>query len=215
TRAVGTPLDLGPGRPVFGMALAPGGHVLYVLVPGGVVPVDTVHATAGPEISTGLSVSSVDSPHGVVVTPDGTVLYVAGQGGTDYGGRVVPVATATAQVLPAAGFDRYGIADPAALALASGQVLVADAANNWVNSVPLDRFTDPPAPVPLPDHGQGRAAITGSEHPTDIVTGPGRTGAFLVDGFDAVVPYAPDTASFGRPIPVCSGASSMAVAPAP
>ena len=40
-------------------------------------------------------------------------------------------------------------------------------------------------------------------------------GTFIVDGFDAVVPFEPATQAFGRPIPVCSGASSMAVAPAP
>ncbi|MBV8463567.1 MAG: hypothetical protein JO368_09755 [Acidimicrobiales bacterium] len=214
TRAVGTPLDLGAGHAIFGMTLDPTGTIVYALVPGGVVPVDTVHDVARPAISTGLSVSSVDSPHGLAVSADGATLYVAGQGGADYGGRVLPVQTATGQPMPAAGFDRFGIADPAALALDGDEVLVADAANNWVNGVPLGSFTDPPAPVPLPAH-PGRAAITGTEHPTDIVAGPGRTGAFLVDGFDAVLPYDPTTSAFGKPIAVCSGASSMSVAPAP
>ncbi len=214
TRAVGAPVDLGDGHAVFGMALSPSGAVVYALVPGGVVPVDAVHGVVHPEIATGLSVSSVDSSHGIVVSADGSTLYVAGQGGEDYGGRVVPVETATGQVGGAAGFDRFGISDPAALALAGSDVLVADAANNWVNVVPVNRFSDPPAPLTLPDHA-GRAAITGTQHPTDVVTGPGSTGAFLVDGFDAVLPFQPQSGSFGRAIPVCSGASAMAVAPAP
>jgi hypothetical protein len=56
---------------------------------------------------------------------------------------------------------------------------------------------------------------SGTGHPTDIVTGPGGSGTFVVDGFDAVVPYEAATRTFGRPLSVCSGASSMAVAPAP
>jgi DNA-binding beta-propeller fold protein YncE len=213
-RTVGAPIDLGAGRTVFGMALDPSGSVLDALVPDGVIPVDLVHDTARPEVMTGLAVSSVYSPHGIVVSSDGTTIYVAGQGGEDYGGRVVPIDAATGALLPEAGFDAFGIADPAALTLAGDDVLVADAANNWVNPVPLSSFTDPPPPVRLPSR-PGKAAITGTEHPTDVVSGPGATGAFIVDGFDAVVPYQPTTEAFGRPIPVCSGATSMAVAPAP
>jgi hypothetical protein len=36
-----------------------------------------------------------------------------------------------------------------------------------------------------------------------------------VEGFDAVLPYDPASQTFGRAIPVCTGASSMAVAPSP
>jgi hypothetical protein len=61
----------------------------------------------------------------------------------------------------------------------------------------------------------GSGADSGTEHPTDIVLGPGRTGAFVVDGFDSVVPYTPGTEAFGRAIPVCTGATSMTVATAP
>ena len=117
TRDVGTPLDLGAGHTVFGMALAPSGTMLYALVPGGVIPVDAVHATARPEIATGLAVSSVYSPHGIAVNADGSTVYVAGQGGQDYGGRVIPIQAATGALLPEAGFDQFGIADPAALTL--------------------------------------------------------------------------------------------------
>ena len=216
TRHVGTPLDLGTGRTVFGLALNPTSTMLYALVPGGVIPVDTAHARAGAEIPTGLSVSSVYSPHGLVVTADGSRIYVVGQGGTDFGGRVLPIVTTTGATLPPTGFDRFGIADPAAVAVTAngGTLLVADAANNWVNPIAVATFATPADPARLPQRSGGSVA-SGTQHPTDIVIGPGDTGAFLVDGFNAVIPYAPGGRVFGPPIPVCSGASSMTVAPAP
>ena len=211
---VGTPLDLGPGRTVFGLAPDPGTSTVFALVPGGVIPVDTAHATAAKEIPTFLSVSSVASPHGMAVTGDGRTLYVVGQGGTDFGGRVLPITVATGALGTMTGFDRYGIADPAAVAVnpEGTELLVADGANNWINPVSVAHFTDPAPPVRLDPRPRGNAPGTG--HPTDIVFGPGRTGAFVVDGFDAVIPYQPGAVSVGRPIPVCSGASSMVVAPA-
>ena len=210
TRQVGAPLDLGSGHTIFGMALDPAGPTLYALVAGGVFPVDTANATAGDLIPTQLSVSSVYSPHGIVVTANGATVYVVGQGGTDYGGRVLPIVAATGATLPMTGFDQFGIADPAAIAVdpAGAQLLVADSANNWVNPVSLATFSDPADPVRLP-------ARAGTGHPTDIVYGPGNTGAFVVDGFNAVIPFQPASRTFGRPIGVCSGASSMAVAEAP
>jgi hypothetical protein len=218
TRHVGTPLDLGAGRTIFGMALDPTTTTLFALVVGAVIPVDTATGTAGAPIPTGLSVSSVYSPHGIAVTSDGATVYVVGQGGTDFGGRVLPIDASTGATETATGFDRFGIANPAALALtatsAGPSILVADAANNWVNQVPLSTFTDPPSPVRLPQRTTTPAA-TGTQHPTDIVAGPGQAGAYLVDGFDSVIPYSPVSETFGSPIPVCDGASSMAVAPAP
>jgi hypothetical protein len=213
TRAVGTPLDLGPGRTVAGMALSPTSSLLYVLVPDGVVPVDTGDARALPGILTGLGVSSVSSPHGLVVSADGATLYVVGQGGPDFGGRVVAVDTATGTVGPATGFDRFGIADPAAVALTAdgSTLLVADSADNWIVPVQTAGLALPAAPVRLPT-GAGTAAATGTDHPSDVVVGPGSTGAFVVTGLDTVLPYAPSTATFGRAIRVCSGASSMTVA---
>jgi hypothetical protein len=68
--------------------------------------------------------------------------------------------------------------------------------------------------VRLPVRPTG-ASSSGTAHPTDIVLGPGRAGAFIVDGFNAVIPYQPGSQTFGRPIAVCPGASSMTVAPAP
>ena len=216
THRVGRPLDLGPGHTIFGMALDQKTTTLYALVAGGVFPVNTANATAGLEIPTGLGVSSVYSPHGIAVTQDGATIFVVGQGGTDFGGRVLPIAASSGASLPAAGFDRFGISDPAALVVSNdgSSLLVVDSANNWVNPVPLATFSDPPAPVRLPQ-GAAAASTSGTQHPTDIVLGPGGTGAFIVDGFNAVRPYQPGSQTFGRAIPVCSGAASMAVAPAP
>jgi DNA-binding beta-propeller fold protein YncE len=216
THDIGTPLDLGAGRTIFGLALDPVNTMLYALVPQGIVPVDTANATAGAAIPTGLSVSSVYSPHGIAITTDGSTVYVVGQGGADFGGRLLPVATATGTPLPATGFDRFGISDPAALAVTpdGSQLLVVDSANNWLNPVALSTFAEPGQPVRLPQRPPG-AAPSGTEHPTDIVLGPGRTGAFVVDAFDAVVPYTPGSEAFGRAIQVCTGATSMTVAPAP
>jgi DNA-binding beta-propeller fold protein YncE len=214
TGAVGTPLDLGPGKTVFGMALSPNSSMLYALVPGAVVPVDTATATAGPEIVTGLDVSSVSSPHGLVVTSDGATLYVVGQGGTDFGGRLLPIAIASRTLGTVTGFDRFGIGAPSAVALTTdgSTVLVPDIANNWIVPVPVANLGSPSPPVRLPV-GTGTAG-TGTGHPSDIVVGPGTVGAFVVTGLDTVLPFTPATGLFGRPIRVCPGASSMAVASA-
>ena len=181
------------------------------------MPVNTASDTAGASIPTGLAVSSVYSPHGIGVSPDGRTVYVVGQGPPDFGGRVLPIATATGVPGAAASFDNYGLADPAALAIEpdGSSLLVVDSANNWVNPVPVTRhFADPPAPVRLPTQQAG-APSSGTQHPTDIVLGPAGTGAFVVDSFNAVLPYDPASQTFGGAIPVCSGASSMAVAPSP
>lgn len=212
THAVGRPLDLGPGRTVSGMALSPTTDILYVLVPAGVIPVDTGTATAGPPIVTGLAVSSVSSPHGLVVSPDGTTLFVAGQGPPDYGGRVVSVATATGLAGPTTNFDAFGITDPAALAVTpdGSRLLVADSANNWIDTVATGDLTRPLPPAHLPTGGS--APGTGTDHPTDIVTGPAGTDAFVVTGMDTVLPFDPLHGTYDRAVPVCQGATSMAVA---
>ncbi len=213
---VGRPIDLGAAGTIFGMALNPAGSTLYALVTGGVVPVNTTTETAGATIPTGLAVSSVYSPHGIGVTSDGSTVFLVGQPPPNFGGRVLSIATATGAPGPEASFDYYGLADPAALAIEpdGSSLLVVDSANNWVNPVPLAALANPPAPVRLPAQQAG-APSSGTEHPTDIVLGPAGTGAFVVAGFDSVLPYDPVAETFGRAIPVCAGASSMAVAPSP
>ncbi len=195
TRQVGAPLDLGPGRTIFGMALDPASTILYALVAGAVVPVNTANATAGLAIPTDLSVSSVYSPHGIAVTADGGTVYVVGQGGADYGGRVLPITTSTGATQPTTGFDQFGIADPAAIAVSpdGSMLLVVDSADNWVDPVSLATFSDPATPVRLPPQPVSDSS-TGTQHPTDIVLGPGRTGAFVVDGFERGGPLRPHPA---------------------
>ncbi len=213
---VGRPLDLGAAGTIFGMVLDPATPILFALVAGGVVPVDTTNLTAGPTVPTGLAVSSVYSPHGIGMSADGSTVYLVGQAPPDFGGRVLPITTSSAAPETPASFDYYGLSDPAALAIqpdGSG-LLVVDSANNWVNPVPLASFANPPAPVRLPAQLAG-APNAGTQHPTDIVLGPDGSEAFVVEGFDAVLPYDPASQTFGRAIPVCTGASSMAVAPAP
>jgi DNA-binding beta-propeller fold protein YncE len=227
---VGAPLNLGAGNTVYGLALDPTKAKVYALVTGGVIPISIAHGqvvgaagntaassvemTTGPTIHTGLSVSSVDSPHGIVVTANGSTIYVVGQGGGDFGGRVLPILAADGSTSPMASLDRFGISDPAAVAVdpTGNGLLVADAADNWIVPIPLATFPVATPPVPLPVR---RAGGSGTGHPTDVVFGPAKTGAFVVDGFDTVIPYQPGSRSFGRPIQVCPGASSMAVAPAP
>ena len=117
TRQVGTPLDLGAGthhlrdgpRPQEHHALRPGGR--------GSVPGRHRQRHRRRAIPTGLSVSSVYSPHGIVVTADGATVYVVGQGGTDFGGRVLPIVAATGATSAMTGFDQFGISDPAAVAI--------------------------------------------------------------------------------------------------
>ncbi|MHB1711795.1 MAG: YncE family protein [Acidimicrobiales bacterium] len=211
---VGTPLALGAGRQVFGMALNPAGTELYVQVSGAVIPVDTAYALASSPIPTGLTVSSIYSPHGIVVNSNGSTVYVIGQGGKNYGGRLLPIDTHTGVPQPEVSFDQFGIAAPAALTVTpnGSTAYVVDSANNWVNAVRLKPLSAPSPPVRLPP---SPGSLGGTQHPSDIVLAPNGVTAFVVDGFDSVIPYTTTTRKFGSAIPVCSGASSMAVAPEP
>lgn len=215
-RQVGTPIVLGHGRVVAGMALDPAGTTVYVLVAGAVVVLDPARGAIERAVPTGLTLSSAFSPHGIVVSPNGSTVYVVGQGGTNYHGRVVSVTAATGAVGPTASFATFGITQPAALAVVDGgsALVVVDAANNAVDPLPLTSFASPPSPVAIPPQA-GSAPGSGTQHPSDIVATPGGGHAWIVDGFDSVVPYDPVTRTFSHPITVCAGASSMALAPAP
>lgn len=211
---VGTALDLGAGHTVFGMVLNPAGTALYALVTDAVIPVDPGHATAGAPIPTGLTVSSVDSPHGIAISRDGSTVYVIGQGGKDFGGRLLPITVASRALQPEASFDQFGIASPAALIVSptGSDAYVVDSANNWVNPVTLSSTPTPTSPVRLP----ALAGVAGgTQHPSDIALALDGVTAFIVGGFDALVPYDTATQQFGRPVKVCTGASSMTIAPSP
>jgi DNA-binding beta-propeller fold protein YncE len=176
--------------------------------------VDTGHATAGAPIPTGLTVSSVYSPHGIAISPDGSTLYVIGQGGKDFGGRLLPISVASRALQTEASFDQFGIASPASLILLPTTLAayVVDSANNWVNPVVLNPVAAPAPPIRLPAL-VGTAG--GTQHPSDIALGRDGVDAFIVDGFSSVVPFNTATQQFARAIPVCTGASSMTIAPSP
>ena len=117
TRAVGTPLDLGPGRTVSGMALSPTSSTLLRAGPRRGGPGGHHHGPGRSRDPDGAGrLLGVLTPR-VVVSADGSTVYVVGQGGADYGGRLVPIDAATGAVGAATSFDQFGITDPSALAL--------------------------------------------------------------------------------------------------
>lgn len=213
TGALGKVLHLGPGHLIAGLVPAATGSTVFALVPGGVIPVDVASSHIGALIPTGLAISSIDAPHGMALTPDGGTLMVIGQGGPALGGRIVPISTSSLVSGPGGSFDAFGIADPSAVAVTPDgtTAVVADAANGWLLNVPTRSLAAPPPPVRLPVS----AGTLDLGHPTDVVMGPGATGAFVVAGLDAVLPYNPTSGHFGAPIGVCAGATSMTVAPSP
>jgi DNA-binding beta-propeller fold protein YncE len=210
TLRVGTPIQLGSHHQIYGMALNPSGTVLYVLAADGVYPIDLSRDVVGAHISTGLTVSSVDGPHGIAVSPDGGTVYVIGQGGANFGGRIQSIDVATGALGPSGNFDAYGIAAPAAIVVGpSGRNLfVLDAANDWITEAPAATLAPAP-PYRIP--ARSGTAASGVQHPTDMVLAPGGKTAYVVDGFDALVPFDITTHAYGAPIGVCSGASSMAI----
>ena len=206
-----------PARPrprptIFGMALDPARHRRSTpWWPAGWSRWTRPTPPPGIPIPTGLSVSSVYSPHGIVVTADGATVYVVGQGGADYGGRVLPIvaSTGTPGPWPASTNSASPIRPPSPSTRRDARCWWWTRPTTGSTRSRWPRSPTPPRRCGCPATGPG----TG--HPTDIVFGPGNTGAFVVDGFNAVIPYQPGSQTFGRPIPVCAGASSMAVAPAP
>jgi len=210
TLRVGTPIQLGAHHEIYGMALNPSGTVLYVLAADGVYPIDLSRDAAGAVISTGLTISSVDGPHGIAVSPNGSTVYVIGQGGANFGGRIQSIDVTTGALGPSGTFDAYGIAAPAAIVVGpSGHNLfVLDAANDWITEAPAATLVPAP-PYRIP--AEPGTAAAGVQHPTDMVLAPGGSTAYVVDGFDALVPFHLTSHTYGAPIGVCSGASSMAI----
>ena len=81
SRAVGRPLDLGAGQDGVGHGPQPDdGHRSTCWSRTASSPSTRRRPRRVPPIPTGLTVSSVSSPHGLVVSPDGATLCVAGQG---------------------------------------------------------------------------------------------------------------------------------------
>ena len=93
-------------------------------------------------------------------------------------------------------FDRFGIADPAALAV------TPDGTSCWWPTRPTTGSTRSrwrPSPPRPPRCGCPADATGGTDHPTDIVIGPGGTTAYIVDGFDTVLPYSRSQTFGGHP----------------
>ena len=195
---------------------APRSTTLYAWWPGG-CPGETANATAGVEIPTGLSVSSVYSPHGIAVTADGATVYVVGQGG-DRLRRPGPPHRHRHRRHPATPeFDHYGMPirrrwpSPPRDRVAGGRL-----GQQLGESHCPGHLLQPIRAGATPGTAVRGAQSLGTQHPTDIVLGPVR-GRRLRRG--RVRRRDPLPARVARhsdgPIPVCPGASSMAVAPAP
>ena len=217
TRRLGTPIDLGAGTDRLRDGPRPGrAPPSTSWCAGGIIPVDTASATAGATIPTGLPVVRRSTPHGIAVTDDGSTIYVVGQGPPDYGGRVLPIATADGTVGGPASFDNYGISDPAALAVEpDGSALsVVDSANNWVNPAARGHVRRPPDAGPAARPGTGRSHDRVPSTPPTSSSGPGAPAPSSSRGS---TPSFPTTRLRDlRPRhPGVHGRLSMAVAPLP
>ena len=211
-RHVGTPVDVGPTHPIFGLVENPSATKLYALVAGGVFPISLSDGTVGAPIVTGLSVSSVYSPHGIAISSDGSTLYTVGEVAGS-GGRIAAMSTVTGVVGPVGSFDSFGMGTPSALVLVpdGSAAFVTDLGNNWVDPVPVPRTL-----APSPRSGS-RPAATGwrsSIRATSSSRAPGPQ-AYVVAGFDTVLPFNVVARQYGNAIPVCAGASSMSIALTP
>jgi len=213
TRRVGTPVNVGATHPIFGLVENPSATMLYALVAGGVFPISLATGAVGAPIVTGLSVSSVYSPHGIAISADGSTLYTVGEVSTGSGGRIAAASTSTGVVGPVGSFDAFGVGTPSAVTLLPNgtAAFVTDLGNNWVDPVPISRTLAPNPPVRLPASGDGMAI----EHPSDIVLEGSGPQSYVVAGFDSVLPFNVATQQYGNAIPVCQGASSMAVTVTP
>lgn len=209
------PLTLPILGAIQGLAVDPAGTTLYALTSTAVYPVSIARWALGAAITTGLTSASVDSPHGIGVSPDGSTVYVLGTG-SDGGGQMARIDAATGTLLPAVDFVKYGETQPTALAVApSGQeVFVSDYANEWVYPVPAASDVSA-APIGFPAAGLAGGLAPNQERATDIAMDPKGLAFYVVVGFDAVLPFAVFLQHYEAPIPVCQGATSLAVAEVP
>ncbi|MDA8367111.1 MAG: hypothetical protein M0Z62_09170 [Actinomycetota bacterium] len=217
TGHVGTPVRVPSAGTVSALVFDPSGSTLYVLGNASVVPVSVASHSAGPAIATSLTVSSTDSPHGMTLDPAGRQLVVVGQGGSNFGGRILTVPLPSGPATAPASFDVFGsVASPSAVAVTpDGKLaLVADGPNNWVVPVKMGTTLTPDPPLRMPvQSGAGGGLST--QHPTDLVLDPGGSTAWIVTGFDALLPLNVSSLTYGSPVPVCAGAASVALAPSP
>lgn len=206
--------DLGLGHNIYAIVNDPARHVLFAMVTGSVVPIPLSGTTFGvPRSSfpTDLAVSSVTSGNGMTMAPNGAALLVVGQFGTNYAGHVIALSTATGATLGTVDLSVYGFSSPAAVAVTSqGQVAVADASRNWMVPVTLAASGAPttPGPVAIP----GDDAV---EHPSDVVPAGTSASFELVAPQGVMLSFDPTTHAYGKPVAVCTGATSVAVAPSP
>ena len=217
TGRAGTPVRVPSAGTVSSLVFDPSGSTLYALGNASVVPISVVRRAVGPAIATSLTVSSTDSPHGMTLDPAGTSLVVVGQGGSTFGGRILTVPLPSGPATAPASFDVFGnVSSPSAVAVTpDGKLaLVADGPNNWVVPVQVGSTLTPHPPVRMPvQSGAGGGLST--QHPTDLVLDPGGSTAWIVTGFDALLPLTVSSLTYGTPVPVCTGAASVALAPSP
>lgn len=213
----GTPVRVPSAGTVSALVFDPSGTTLYALGDGSVVPISVARKTAGPAITTSLTVSSTYSPHGMTLDTANGNLVVVGQGGSTFGGRILTVTLPSGPASPPASFDVFGnVSSPSAVAVTPDGTLalVADGPNNWVVPVGMGATLTPHPPVRMPvQSGAGGGLST--QHPTDLVLEPGGGTAWIVTGFDALLPLTVSSLTYGAPVPVCTGASSVALAPSP
>ncbi len=217
THRVGPPVAVPRAGAVAALVFDRSGTTLYALGNGEIVPISVSGRAAGTAIPTSLTVSSTDAPHGMVLAPDGTTLLVVGQGGSTFGGRILTVPLPSGPATAPASFDVFGnVSSPSAVAVTPDGTLalVADGPNNWVVPVAVGSTLVPRPPARMPVQSGADGGLS-TQHPTDLVLGPGGGTAWIVTGFDALLPMAVPSLTYGNPVPVCTGAASVVLAPSP
>ena len=216
---VGTPLDLGAGRtPSSGMALIPASPTLYALVAGGVIPVDTANATAGAaDPDRAVRLVGLLAPRHRRHRRTGAPSTWSGRAAPTSAAGCCPIATATGATRSPAGFDQYGIVRsgrpgrPPRRQRAVGGGLRQQLGQPGARGL----LRRPAAAGAAPGPGGRTGVGDRSTRPTSCSARTDSAPSSWT-GFNTVLPYRPaHPRRSAEPIPVCSGASSMAVAPAP
>jgi hypothetical protein len=94
-------------------------------------------------------------------------------------------------------------------------VFVSDFANDWVFPVQAGS-TVSGSPVTFPQNGGLAGGLApAQERATDIAMDPTGLAVYVVIGFDTLLPLATFLQKYEAPIPVCQGATSLAIADVP